>query len=292
MKRVKTRRKNFRISNPIGFSLFIAACLLTLGLIVTLIVAAVGYGPDAVQWVQGQIRGTVEEINEQPTFTPAPTAEPTETPEPIETPVVGTPNPSTPTPEPIGSMEDTPEPTKDPGAPLYGFIIGIDAGRDVSSKYTDEVAYNLEFANQLKSYLEDRGATVVLTRTSNDERLKESERGKLIKASDCDIALEVRSNHINKNSSGCYVRYGASKEYARELVNAYSEATGIKFQSGKKNGIEKETNDVIHYSGCPCVRLMMCNWDNPADRATIQDDATRQKICEAIYNVLLGRLKG
>ena len=56
MKRIKTRRKNLRITNPIGFSLFIAGILLALGLIAVLITLGVGYGGDAVRYVQDQIQ--------------------------------------------------------------------------------------------------------------------------------------------------------------------------------------------------------------------------------------------
>lgn len=292
MKRVKTR-KNFRISNPIGFSLFVAGCLLALGLLATLITLGVGYGDDIVKWAQAKIQGTVDDINEQPTFSPVPTDVPTFTPEPIETPAVGTPAPpsQTPTPEPIGSVEDTPEPTQDPSAPLYGFTIGVDPGRDSSSSYKEEVAFNLEFAQGLASYLEEHGATVVLSREDNDVRIREAARGQLFKAADCDIAIEVRCNHFDKRSSGFHVRYNKSKTYARELADAYHEVTGIRFQSNKKNGIEQNSNSLIQSCGCPCVRLYLGNWDNESDRATFSNEATQQKIFEAIMRVLAGQLK-
>ena len=138
MKRVKSR-KNFRISNPIGFSLFIAGCLLALGVIAVIVTLAIGYGGDMVRQVQASIQGTVEEINDQPTFTPEATPEATETPEPILTPEVGTPTPSdTPTPEPIGDINDTPVPTVDVTAPLYGKTIGLNPMRDSSAPHARE----------------------------------------------------------------------------------------------------------------------------------------------------------
>lgn len=293
MKRVKTRRKNFKISNPIGFALFIAGILLSLGLIAVLITLGVGYGNDAVRYVQDQIQGTVEEINDQPTFTPEPTMEPTATPEPIQTPEVGTPAPTdTPTPEPIGDIADTPAPTIDANAPLYGYTIGINPMRDAGSDYKDECEFNLAFAKSIAAYLEARGATVVLTRDSNDITMSEKQRGQVLKKADCDIAFEIVCNHMSAKSRGCYARYGASGTYAKELANAYQEVTGIPFQSNHKSGIYKKTENVIHYCGCPCVRLVLGNWDNAEDRAIIQNESMQQKIFEAIYTVLLGRLKG
>ena len=164
MKRIKKRRKHFRISNPLGFSLFCAMCVLAVGLVVGVICLAVGYGQDAIAFIKAQLNGTPVSVQ----ATLPPTAAPTDTPVPtesaIETPDIGTPVPATPTPPPIETPApvETPaaEPTKDPNAPLYGFTIGLDPTRDGDSKYQDECAYNLEFAKQLKQYLESKGATV------------------------------------------------------------------------------------------------------------------------------------
>ena len=104
MKRIKKRRKNFRISNPLGFSLFCAICILAVGLVVGVVCLAVGYGKDAVAYVKAQLNGTP--VSAQASVEP--TAEPTDTPIPsdsaIETPDIGTPVPETPTPEPLETL--------------------------------------------------------------------------------------------------------------------------------------------------------------------------------------------
>jgi hypothetical protein len=292
MKRVKSR-KNFRITNPIGFSLFLAGCLLALGVIAVIITLAVGYGGDVVKQVQDSIQGTVDEINDQPTFTPEVTAEPTETPEPILTPEVGTPAPSdTPTPEPIGDPNDTPEPTIDVTAPLYGKTVGLNPMRDRGAGYDAECAFNLEFSQNLAAYLESKGATVVLTRDSNDVSISAKQRGQIIKRAGCDIALEIVCNHLAAKSRGCYVRYSGAKTFAKELAAAYQSVTNIPYQSNHSSGIYSKTEDTIKNAGCPCVRLVLGNWENSTDRGIIEDEQMQQKIFEAIYNVLVGQLKG
>lgn len=296
MKRIKKRRKHFRISNPLGFSLFCAMCILAVGLVVGIVCLAVGYGDDAIAFLKAQLNGTP--ISAQ--ASEPPTAAPTDTPAPtmslIETPEIGTPVPETPTPEPL----DTPapietiaaDPKEDPNAPLYGFTIGLDPTRDGGSKYKEECAYNLEFAQQLKQYLESKGATVVLTREDNKKEVGNSARAKTIKKANCDIALRLMCNHISSKSSGCYVQYlKKNKTYAQELVNAYSSATGIKKQSGKSGGIENKSDTVASDCGCPCVLLVMGNWDNKSERSDLQDDAFREKMIRAIYETLLARLK-
>ena len=296
MKRIKKRRKHFRISNPLGFSLFCAICVLAVGLVVGIICLAVGYGEDAITFLKAQLNGVP--VSAQ--ATPSPTAEPTVTPVPTEslteTPDIGTPVPATPTPKPLDTPAPVTTPTgnpkEDPSAPLYGFTIGIDPTRDVDSKYKEECAFNLEVALELKVYLESKGATVVLTREDNKTDIGNNSRAKIIKKAKCDIAIRLMCNHISSKSSGCFVQYlKKNKTYAKELINAYSEATGIKKQSGKSGGLENKSDTVASDCGCPCVTLIMGNWDNKTEREKLTDESFRVTMVKAIYETLLGRLK-
>ncbi|MBR2644530.1 MAG: N-acetylmuramoyl-L-alanine amidase [Clostridia bacterium] len=297
MKRIKKRRKHFRISNPLGFSLFCAICILAVGLVVGIICLAVGYGQDAIAFIKAQLNGTPVSVQATLPSTAEPTDTPVPTESPIETPDIGTPVPETPTPEPLNTPEPVattpaPDPKEDPNAPLYGFTIGIDPTRDVDSKYKEECAYNLEIAQKLKAYLESKGATVVLTREDNKTDIGNNSRAKIIKKAKCDIAIRLMCNHISSKSSGCFVQYlKKNKNYAKALINAYSEATGIKKQSGKSGGIENKSDTVASECGCPCVLLVMGNWDNKTERANLQDEAFQEKMIGAIYETLLARLK-
>ncbi len=301
MKRIKNRRKHFRISNPLGFSLFCAMIILIAGLIVGVVfLARGGYFKQMLNCVRAEVNGdrstptqVVEETN-APEASKVPTAVPTETAE--ETPEIGTPVPETPTPPPLAPETQKPEetgtPTKDPNAPLAGFTIGIDPTRDGNSKYKSECEYNLEFAKQLGEYLESKGATVVITRDNNSKELSNSKRAKIIKNAKCDIALRIICNHISSKSSGCYVRTSSkNKSYGKMLIDNYSSMTGIKKQSGKKSGLEIKSDDVASNCGCPCVRLVLGNWSNKSERSNLEDDAFRDKMIQAIYETLLSQLK-
>ena len=303
MKRIKTRRKHFRITNPLGFSLFCASIILIVALIAGVVFLAVGgYFGDALKCIKAKLNGddritptqTVAEVSE----TPAASEEPSETPggTAIETPGTGTPVPDTPTPPPISTETDDPEgsskPTADPNAPLYGFTIGIDPVRDGGSTYKAECAYNLEFAQQLGAYLESKGATVVLTRDGNKKSVSNSTRAKTIKNAGCDVALRIMCNEIASKSSGCYVVASKkNKDYGQALIDAYAEATGIRIQAGKGKGVQVKNDDVSKTCGCPCVWLVMGNWKNKGDRAILEDDAYRDKMIRAIYDTLLDQLK-
>lgn len=296
MKRIKTRRKHFRITNPLGFSLFCAICILAVGLVVGVVCLAVGYGEDVIKYLKAQLNGTP--VTVQATDSPTPeqtvTIEPTDS--AVETPEIGTPVPETPTPAPIDTSTPAPQETdtydKDPNAPLYGFTVGLDPTRDGDSKYKGECEYNLEFAKQLASYLESKGATVVLTREDNSKAVSNSKRAQTIKSAECNIALRLLCNHVSAKTSGCYVQATKkNKSYGQELIAAYSGTTGIQMQRGKKNGLETKSDDVASKCGCPCVILVMGNWENKSERANLEDDAFRDKMIKAIYETLLSQLK-
>lgn len=301
MKRIKTRKKHFRISNPLGFSLFCAMIILAVGLIFGVVfLIRGGYFREALSCVKTEL------INDKTTPTAEPEAQATDAPTPTpvmtpadtasETPEIGTPAPETPTPPPIEPETPDPSgsahPTVDPNAPLAGFTIGIDPTRDGGSKYKSEGEFNLEFAQKLGEYLESKGATVVITRDNNKKSVGNDTRAKTIKNGGCDIAFRLMCNHIAAKTSGCYVQCTkGNKSYGQALIAAYSEKTGIKMQNGKKDGIEVKSDAVASKCGCPCVLLVMGNWDNKSERANMQDDATQQKMMQAIYETLLSQLK-
>ena len=301
MKRIKTRRKHFRITNPLGFSLFCAMIILVIGLIVgTVFLIRGGYIADLLNCVKSEMNGErstptqIAEASETPAVSEVPSETPANT--AAETPETGTPTPDVPTLPPLEpetpSPDDKSEPTKDPNAPLAGFTVGLDPTRDGGSKYKSEGEFNLEFARSLAEYLESKGATVVITREDNKKEVSNSKRAKIIKNGDCDIALRLMCNHISSKSAGCYVQTPKkNKAYGQDLIDRYSELTGIKKQAGKTGGIETKSDAVASACGCPCVLLVMGNWDNKTERATIQDEATQQKMIEAIYEAILNQLK-
>ena len=300
MKRIKNRKKHFQITNPLGFSLFCAMIILVIGLAVgTVFLVKGGYIKQMLSCAKSELNGeratpTLDaEASTAPETTDEPTTVPTESAE--ETPDIGTPVPETPTPPPLEPETPDPnatyDPSKDPNAPLAGFTIGLDPMRG-GSEHKSEGKYDLEFAKKLGAYLESKGAAVVITRSNNSE-LGTSKRAKIIKNTDCDIAIRLLCNHISAKSSGCYVQATKkNRDFGQILIDAYSEGTGIKKQSGKKNGLDQiSTDKVAAACGCKCVRLVLGNWENKTERANLQDEAFQQKMIESIYEGLLKQLK-
>lgn len=276
-------------------------------LVAGLIVGAVflvkgGYVRDMLNCAKSELNGDrstptqAAEASSLPTLTDAPSLAPTDSAE--ETPEIGTPEPPTPTPPAL--EPETPDPAAtynprlDPNAPLAGITIGLDPMRGGSSNKS-EGEYDLAFAKELAAFLESKGATVVITRQSNGT-MGTSKRASIIKDANCDIALRLFCNHISAKTSGCFVEATKSNlSFAQILIDEYSAATGIPKQKGnnKKDGVEKVSNSddqVSSKCGCPCVRIILGNWDNKSERANLQDEAFKQKMIEGIYEAFLKQL--
>ena len=301
MKQIKKRRRFLRIGNPIGFSLFCLVCLAVLAGLYLGISWAIKNGPGVVKAMRTAVQeevmatATVEPSREPkdellPTATPTPSSTPT--PEVKETPALGTPVATTPTPEPTAYVSAGP--AGNISAALYGQVIGIDAARDATSKYSSEAAYNLTLANRLKRYLESQGATVVLSRTEETKgALPNEERGPIFKKAGCTYVIRLMCNHINAKTSACYVQVSKdNKAFGQNMIDAYVAATGMKRQNGKKNGIETKSDSVAAGCGCPCALLILGNWDNDKDKDNLQDEVFMDRICEGIFNGLMAQITG
>ena len=291
MKQIKHRRRKLRIGNPVGFSLFCLGCLAVLALLYVGIAWLVRHGSTVAQAVKNAVQSDAAPTGSaEASFLPAieeysPSATPA-----VDTPQPGTPDtaPETPSAEPTALVTAAAE--QDHGAPLYGRVIGLDPGRDGSSKYLEEAAYNLEFTYKLKDYLEQRGATVVLTRTDSSATYELVDRARTLNEGGSQVVIRFMANHITAKTSASFV-YGTRKneDFCRTILEGYLNATGMSRQTGndKKNGYENKSDDVCKKSNCPVAVLVLGNWNNETDQANFQDPAFQQKMMEGIYNGIL-----
>lgn len=292
MKQIKKRRKRLRIGNPVGFSLFCVLCLAVLAGLYLGVSWCVAHGPAVMQAVKQAVR---QEVSATATAEPADSPSVTATPEAqalvpsvADTPALGTPDTSTPTAEP--AVVVTPGPTANASQPLYGQIVALDPCRDGKSKYTAEAEYNLLFANRLKTYLESKGATVILTRENSSDYFSNADRASAVKAAESTLAIRLMCNHISSSTSACYVQASsANKTFGQSLIDSYVAATGMSRQSGndKKQGLETKSDEVAKSCGCTCALLVMGNWDNKTDRSNLQDEAFMDKMIEGVYNAIV-----
>lgn len=159
----------------------------------------------------------------------------------------------------------------------------------VSSR-TPESQITLEIGLKLKSELQARGYTVIMTRTSQNVNISNKERaliGNRHNASavihlHCDGAsASARGAHTiapAKNNPYCSSIYTASSRLAQKVINAYSAKTGI-----KSRGVSYR-NDLsgLNWSEVPAIYLEMGFITNPTEDKLLNDSSFQTTCAQGI----------
>ncbi|MFV0527853.1 MAG: N-acetylmuramoyl-L-alanine amidase [Lachnospiraceae bacterium] len=251
---------------------------------------------------------------ETTTPSPSPTAAPTEA--PTATVQAATPTAAvTETPAPTESPTPTPQPQ------ASGITVGIDPGHqgswvDMSAQEPDgpgssttkarcttgtsgvysgvpEYQLNLDVSFKLKQELENRGYSVVMTRTDNDANISNSERALLAADAGCDIYVRIHANGSENNSvSGAltmcpgadnpYVAhlYADSYRLSEAILNSYCAATGF-----GNLGVQAYNNMTgINWSQIPVTIVEMGFMSNEHDDLTMVNDSFQYTMSNGIAN--------
>ena len=263
----------------------------------------------------GSEETTASEPEKTSETTPSESATPT--PEPTPSP---TPEPTkTPTPEPTKetSKETTKETTseqKDPAPAgsydLSGMVIVLDPGHQkkansdlesvapwsdekkakvssgTSGVATKRPEYEvvLEIALKMRDHLQSMGATVIMTRTTNDVDISNIERAKIATDNNADVFIRLHCDSSDSSSArgiGVFVcsrgeLADSQVKWGKWLGESLAEATGSKFRG---------CNASTTYSGLnwatsvPSFLLEMGFMSNEDDDRLLSDPDYQQKIC-------------
>lgn len=166
-------------------------------------------------------------------------------------------------------------------------------GTGVYSKKT-ESQINLEVGLKLKTELEARGYTVVMTRTSQNVNISNQQRANIGNSHNasavihlhCDGgAASARGAHTiapSKNNPYCPQIYNASSMLAQNVINAYCKATGI-----KSRGISyRDDLTGINWSKVPSIYLEMGFLSNAEEDKLLSDSRFQLKCVQGIANGL------
>lgn len=206
---------------------------------------------------------------------------------------------SAPADVPAESAAPSPEPTQTPR--LYGLKIGIDPGHQAkansdrepvapnssetkakvasgtSGKSTGVAEYvtDLEIALKLRDVLVSEGATVYMTRETNEVDISNKERAEMMNELGVDLALRIHCDGAEDrtaNGIGMFVRKTGEKQAeseaaAKALLDAMVEATGA-----KKRGVYlRDTYTMNNWSIVPCI-LVECGFmSNPEEDEKLND---------------------
>lgn len=210
-----------------------------------------------------------------------------------------------PTPTPIEIKEDAPD--------LTGLVIVIDPGHQAETDDTEETLFpgatvgkprctsgavgvdintkeyevTLEIALATKAYLEACGASVILTRETNDVNLSNQERADIAVAASPDIFIRIHADSVSDSEvsgviayvpdSGNYIE--TDKKLADSLGTLVAEAQGIEylgcFSTNAYTGLNYSTS-------VKSVQLVVGFLSNSEDEARLNDDSNTYEIAAAI----------
>lgn len=232
-----------------------------------------------------------------------------------------------PTPAPTPSPEPTPDPTPTP--PLFGLVIGLDPGHQriynpdpepvaPGSSTTKqktaggargantgvlEYEVNLAVGLLLRDRLEALGATVCLTRDSNDVDLSNRERAEFFNERDVDLALRLHCNGSdNKKLNGAFMiipaeyrtdHYDTCRAAAICIIEEYCRATGLQECYLDNDGLS-ERGDQAGFNWCtrPIVTIEMGFLTHAEDEQLLADPAFHatmaDELCDGIVRWYTG----
>ena len=261
---------------------------------------------------------------------PAPT-EPA-TPTPKEATAVPTPVSDTvafetpaPTPEPTLPPAPTPEPTPEPTPtpkPLAGKKIGLDPGHQQRANYNTEpnapdsdvmkakcsggtrgiatgvyeYEVNLQVACKLKAMLEEAGATVFLTRETNNVNLSNRERAEYFNNAEVDLAIRIHCNGTDDTSvRGAFMLlptkertdfYNENVRAATAIIEQYCAATGLSMR--KRSGLSYSAEQTgFNWCKRPIVCIEMGHLSNETEDLLLTSDSFQDKMAFGIYSGIL-----
>lgn len=175
-----------------------------------------------------------------------------------------------------------------PGSHSYG--PGVKVGATGCSTRQTEYSVVLDVGLKLKRILEEHGAKVVITRTSNDVMLTNIDRAKMLNAAGVDVALQLHNNscsNASKTGVSGYIRttgswYAESRALAKCLCRGISASTGF-----KNRGINLYNDYMsLNWTTTPSVLLEMGYLSNSSDDHKLAKDSFREALAQGIYQGL------
>ena len=182
--------------------------------------------------------------------------------------------------------------------PLAGTLIvvdpghgGIDRGACHLPSGTIESEINLEFAFLLRDLLRERGARVLLTRTT-DEDLDLDPRIEIANANGADYFLSIHVNWFpDPTCFGAQTFYFPGREESRRLALLVQDELK-KVDPENYREIQTGRYRVLRLTRMPGVLVELGFVDSPHDRAILHDPARRRALAEAIVRGVIRHRRG
>ena len=179
-------------------------------------------------------------------------------------------------------------PALDPVAPLRGLTIGVDPGHGGADTLTmgptglTEAEANLGVALALRDRLLERGAEVVMSRTSNAS-VSLVERTRLARRSDVDVWISVHNNALPdgvepwpNHGTSVYYNHPRAAGLARSVQRALLEELGL-----RDLGVGRADLHQARFTWAPAILTETMFMMIPRQEAFLKTEVGRQRIAEA-----------
>jgi N-acetylmuramoyl-L-alanine amidase len=176
--------------------------------------------------------------------------------------------------------------------PLAGKVIILDAGHGGSDPGAvaggmQEKELALDVSLRAQKLLEEAGATVIMTRTT-DVYLTLAQRSSIANSSSADVFLSVHANAFNGSANGTetywFNTYQSSN--SQRLANAIQSATLSKLGLYDR-GVKSGNFHVIRETRIPSALLELGFMDHSGDAAVLRQSSSRDRAAEAIRDGMI-----
>ncbi len=177
-------------------------------------------------------------------------------------------------------------------ATLRGVKICLDPGHggsetgSVGCSGVPESQVNFEIATKVKSYLEELGATVILTRTAQNQYVSLEDRVKIATENQADFLLSIHNNALpdgrdpwKEHGTSSYWYYPQSLELAKSLKTSVKQTSGF-----LDLGARYQNLALARANGMPSVLLEIGFMINPDEFTNLIDPQFQSRIAESIAN--------
>ena len=182
-------------------------------------------------------------------------------------------------------------------SPLTGRLIvidpghgGYDGGTNGTSLNTREADINLAISLLLRQKLESVGASVIMTRETEDAvagRKQEdmAKRREIIRSSNADIVLSIHQNsHPNGVYFGPQIFYAEGSEKGKILAQTIQQAMNEALNTEKPRAATAGDYYILNSGSMPCVIIESGFLSNYKDEKNLREPAYQDKVAESILN--------
>ena len=170
-----------------------------------------------------------------------------------------------------------------PQGSLRGLTIVVDAGHGghdngARGNKSSEKNHTLDISRRLRTYLQSRGANVLMTRDS-DEFISLQGRCDFANTRNADIFISVHINSFRANSTGTETYYytGQSVMLAREVHKELLKATGL-----RDRGVIQKRFFVVRNTNMPSILTETCFISNPGEENRLLQPAFRDQVARGM----------